>query len=163
MLDENGKLPKAKQALFADAIGTTVGAVLGTSTVTTFVESASGISEGGRTGLTAVVTGFLFLASLLFSPIFIAIPAQATAPVLILVGVMMASSMLKIDFHDMTEAIPAFLTIIMMPLAYSIAEGILFGIVSFAIIKLIEGKGKTVTPALYVLALLFIAKVILAG
>lgn len=163
MLDENGKLPKAKQALFADAIGTTVGAVLGTSTVTTFVESASGMSEGGRTGLTAVVTGMLFLASLLFSPIFIAIPSQATAPVLILVGVMMASSMLKIDFHDMTEAIPAFLTIVMMPLAYSIAEGILFGVVSFAIIKLIAGKGKSVTPALYVLALLFIAKVILAG
>lgn len=163
MLDENGKLPKAKQALFADAIGTTAGAVLGTSTVTTFVESASGISEGGRTGLTAVVTGMLFLASLLFSPIFIAIPSQATAPVLILVGVMMASSMLKIDFHDMTEAIPAFLTIVMMPLAYSIAEGILFGVVSFAIIKLLAGKGKSVTPALYVLALLFIAKVILAG
>ncbi|MBP8763630.1 MAG: NCS2 family permease, partial [Acetoanaerobium sp.] len=99
----------------------------------------------------------------LFSPIFIAIPSQATAPVLILVGVMMASSMLKIDFHDMTEAIPAFLTIVMMPLAYSIAEGILFGVVSFAIIKLIAGKGKSVTPALYVLALLFIAKVILAG
>ncbi len=163
MLDSEGKLPKAKQALFADAVGTTFGAVLGTSTVTTFVESASGVSEGGRTGLTAVVTGILFLLSLFLAPVFTAIPSQATSPVLILVGVMMASSMLKIDFHDMTEAIPAFLTIIMMPLAYSIAEGIMFGIISFAGIKLLAGKGKTVTPALYVLAVLFIFKVVVAG
>ncbi len=163
MLDEEGKLPKAKQALFADAIGTTAGAMLGTSTVTTFVESASGIAEGGKTGLTAFTAGMLFLISTLFAPIFTAIPSQATAPVLILVGVMMASSILKVNFDDFTESIPAFLTIIMMPLAYSIAEGLVFGIVSYAGIKLLTGKGKTVEPSLYILAILFIAKYAFAG
>lgn len=163
MLDENGKLPRAKQALFADAIGTTFGAILGTSTVTTYIESAAGVAEGGRTGLTALVSGMLFLVSIFFAPLFTAIPAQATAPILILVGVMMATAMLKIDFNDMTEAIPAFLTIVMMPLAYSIAEGLVFGIVSYAGIKLFSGKGKTVTTALYVLAVLFIVKIALAG
>jgi len=163
MLDENGTLPKAKQALFADAIGTTAGAILGTSTVTTFVESAAGIAEGGRTGLTSFTTGALFLISTLFAPIFTAIPSQATAPVLILVGVMMASSMLRIDFNDFTESIPAFLTIIMMPLAYSIAEGLVFGIVSYAGIKLLTGKGKSVQPSLYILAVLFILKYTFAG
>ena len=163
MLDENGKLPRAKQALFADAIGTTFGAVLGTSTVTTYIESAAGVAEGGRTGLTALVSGILFLVSIFFAPLFTAIPTQATAPILILVGVMMATAMLKIDFNDMTEAIPAFLTIVMMPLAYSIAEGLVFGIVSYAGIKLFSGKGKTVTTALYVLAVLFIVKIVLAG
>lgn len=158
MLDEKGTLPKAKQALFADAIGTTAGAILGTSTVTTFVESAAGIAEGGKTGLTAFTTGALFLISTLFAPIFTAIPSQATAPVLILVGVMMASSMLKINFDDFTESIPAFLTVIMMPLAYSIAEGLVFGIVSYAGIKLLTGKGKSVEPSLYILAVLFIFK-----
>lgn len=163
MLDENGKLPRAKQALFADAIGTTFGAILGTSTVTTYIESAAGVAEGGRTGLTALVSGMLFLVSIFFAPVFTAIPKQATAPILILVGVMMATAMLKIDFNDMTEAIPAFLTIVMMPLAYSIAEGLVFGIVSYAGIKLFSGKGKTVTTALYVLAVLFIVKIALAG
>ena len=163
MLDENGKLPRAKQALFADAIGTTFGAVLGTSTVTTYIESAAGVAEGGRTGLTALVSGILFLVSIFFAPLFTAIPTQATAPILILVGVMMATAMLKIDFNDMTEAIPAFLTIVMMPLAYSIAEGLVFGIVSYAGIKLFSGKGKTVTTALYVLAVLFVVKIVLAG
>lgn len=163
MLDENGKLPRAKQALFADAIGTTFGAVLGTSTVTTYIESAAGVAEGGRTGLTALVSGMLFLVSIFFAPLFTAIPTQATAPILILVGVMMATAMLKIDFNDMTEAIPAFLTIVMMPLAYSIAEGLVFGIVSYAGIKLFSGKGKTVTTALYVLAVLFVVKIVLAG
>lgn len=163
MLDENGKLPRAKQALFADAIGTTFGAILGTSTVTTYIESAAGVAEGGRTGLTALVSGMLFLVSIFFAPLFTAIPKQATAPILILVGVMMATAMLKIDFNDMTEAIPAFLTIVMMPLAYSIAEGLVFGIVSYAGIKLFSGKGKTVTTALYVLAVLFIVKIALAG
>ncbi|MEG0664749.1 MAG: NCS2 family permease, partial [Clostridia bacterium] len=131
MLDEEGKLPRAKQALFADAIATTAGALLGTSTVTAYVESAAGIGEGGRTGLTAVTTGILFLLSLFFAPIFTSIPTQATAPVLILVGVMMASSLSQIDFSDFTNAIPAFLTLAMMPLAYSIADGIIFGIISF--------------------------------
>lgn len=163
MLDKEGNLPRVSQALMADAVGTTFGAVLGTSTVTTYVESAAGISEGGRTGLTAVVTGTLFLISLLFAPIFIAIPSQATAPVLILVGVMMASSIVKIDFHDFTEAVPAFLTIVMMPFAYSIAEGIVFGIISYVVIKAFAGKGKSVAPVLYILALLFIVKIVLAG
>lgn len=163
MLDRHGNLPRVSQALMADAVGTTVGAVLGTSTVTTYVESAAGISEGGRTGLTAVVTGTLFLLSLLFAPIFIAIPSQATAPVLILVGVMMATSMVKIDFHDFTEAVPAFLTIVMMPFAYSIAEGIVFGIVSYVVVKLFAGRKKEVTPALYLLAILFVLKIAMAG
>lgn len=163
MLDKEGNLPRVSQALMADAVGTTFGAVLGTSTVTTYVESAAGISEGGRTGLTAVVTGTLFLISLLLAPIFIAIPSQATAPVLILVGVMMASSIVKIDFHDFTEAVPAFLTIVMMPFAYSIAEGIVFGIISYVVIKAFAGKGKSVAPVLYILALLFIVKIVLAG
>lgn len=161
LLDENGKLPKAKQALFADAIGTTAGALLGTSTVTSYVESASGISEGGRTGLTALTTGILFLASLFFAPVFTAIPAQATAPVLILVGVMMSSSLLHINFDDFTDAIPAFLTVVMMPLAYSIADGIIFGIVSYTVIKGLSNKRKEVNLSLIILSVLFIAKFIL--
>ena len=161
MLDENGKLPKAKQALFADAIATTTGSLLGTSTVTAYVESASGIGEGGRTGLTAITTGLLFLLSLFFAPIFTAIPAQATAPVLILVGVMMASSLLEIDFSDFTNAIPAFLTFAMMPLAYSIADGIIFGIISFTILKLATGKLKEVNLSLVLLSIMFILKFIL--
>lgn len=158
MLDENGKLPKAKQALFADAIATTVGALLGTSTVTAYVESAAGIGEGGRTGLTAITTGVLFLVSLFFAPIFIAIPTQATAPVLILVGVMMASSLTQIDFSDFTNAIPAFLTLVMMPLAYSIADGIIFGIISFTVLKLATNKKKEVNISLIILSILFISK-----
>ncbi|MGL4796790.1 MAG: NCS2 family permease [Paraclostridium sp.] len=158
MLDENGKLPKAKQALFSDAIATTTGALLGTSTVTAYVESASGIGEGGRTGLTAITTGLLFLLSLFFAPIFTAIPAQATAPVLILVGVMMASSLLHIDFSDFTNAIPAFLTFAMMPLAYSIADGIIFGIISFTVLKLATGKQKEVNISLIILSIMFILK-----
>lgn len=158
MLDENGKLPKAKQALFADAIGTTAGALLGTSTVTAYVESASGIGEGGKTGLTAVTTGLMFLLALFFAPIFTAIPTQATAPVLILVGVMMASSLKEIDFSDFTNAIPAFLTFTMMPLAYSIADGIIFGIISFTVLKLATKKTKEVNFSLILLSILFIAK-----
>jgi adenine/guanine/hypoxanthine permease len=161
LLDKDGKLPKAKQALFADAIGTTAGALLGTSTVTSYVESASGISEGGRTGLTALTTGILFLISLFFAPVFTAIPAQATAPVLILVGVMMASSLLHINFDDFTDAIPAFLTVIMMPLAYSIADGIIFGIISYTVIKGLSNKRKEVNLSLIILSVLFIAKFIL--
>ncbi|MDM8129391.1 NCS2 family permease, partial [Paraclostridium benzoelyticum] len=161
MLDENGKLPKAKQALFADAIATTTGSLLGTSTVTAYVESAAGIGEGGRTGLTAVTTGILFLLSLFFAPIFTSIPPQATAPVLILVGVMMASSLLEIDFSDFTNAIPAFLTFAMMPLAYSIADGIIFGIISFTILKLSTGKRKEVNISLIFLSIMFILKFVL--
>ncbi|CEN77310.1 xanthine/uracil permease family protein [[Clostridium] sordellii] len=161
MLDENGKLPKAKQALFSDAIATTTGALLGTSTVTAYVESASGIGEGGRTGLTALTTGVLFLLSLFFAPIFTSIPQQATAPVLILVGVMMASSLLQIDFSDFTNAIPAFLTFAMMPLAYSIADGIIFGIISFTVLKLATGKKKEVNISLILLSIMFILKFIL--
>lgn len=161
MLDENGKLPRAKEALFSDAIATTAGALLGTSTVTAYVESAAGIGEGGRTGLTAVTTGILFLLSLFFAPIFTSIPPQATAPVLILVGVMMASSLLQIDFSDFTNAIPAFLTFAMMPLAYSIADGIIFGIISFTVLKLATGKRKEVNISLILLSIMFILKFVL--
>ncbi|RDY23219.1 NCS2 family permease [Romboutsia maritimum] len=158
MLDEEGNLPNAKNALFADAIATTAGALLGTSTVTSYVESASGISEGGRTGLTAVTTGVLFLLSLFFAPIFVSIPTQATAPVLIIVGVMMASSLTKIDFNDFTNAIPAFLTFAMMPLAYSIADGIIFGIISFTILKFATNRKEEVNISLIILSILFICK-----
>ena len=158
LLDENGKLPKAKQALFADAIGTTIGALIGTSTVTAYVESASGIGEGGRTGLTSITTGVMFLLALFFAPIFTSIPTQATAPVLILVGVMMASSLTKIDFNDFTNAIPAFLTFAMMPLAYSIADGIIFGIISFTVLKLATNKKSEVNLSLILLSILFILK-----
>jgi AGZA family xanthine/uracil permease-like MFS transporter len=163
MLDEEGKLPKVKQALFADAIATTIGALLGTSTVTSYVESAAGIGDGGRTGLTAVTTGFLFLLSLFFAPVFTAIPTQATAPVLILVGVMMASSLTKIDFSDFTNAIPAFLTFAMMPLAYSIADGIIFGIISFTVLKIATKRTKEVNVSLIVLSILFVCKFAFLG
>lgn len=160
LLDENGKLPRAKSALFADAIGTTVGACLGTSTVTTFVESASGVAEGGRTGLTAVSTAGMFLIALFLSPIFLIVPSAATSPALILVGLFMMSPILQIDLEDFTEAIPAFLTIIMMPLAYSIAEGIAFGIASYIILKLLSGRGKEVSIVTYVIGIIFILRFI---
>ena len=158
MLDKDGKLPKAKQALFADAIGTTVGACLGTSTVTTYVESASGVAEGGRTGLTAFTSGVLFLLALFFAPIFTIVPSEATAPILILVGLFMMSPIFKINLDDYTEAIPAFLTIIMMPLTYSIAEGIVFGIMSYVLLKLFTGKYRQVSPIMYGLAIIFVIK-----
>lgn len=156
MLSPEGKVPRAKQALFADAIGTTAGAMLGTSTVTTYVESASGVAEGGRTGLTALSVAGLFLLALFLAPLFLMIPAAATAPVLFLVGLFMMSPILKIDLHDFTEAIPAFFTIIMMPLSYSIAEGIVFGMLSYVLLKVFTGKYREVTPVMYVLAVLFI-------
>lgn len=160
MLDENGRLPKIKPALLADAIGTTAGAVLGTSTTTTFVESASGVAAGGRTGLTAMVTGLLFLVSTLFAPIFTAIPSFATAPALIMVGFLMFGTITDIKFTDdnLTEAIPAYLCIIAMPLFYSISEGISFGIISYVILNVATKKAKKVTPLMYVLAVLFILK-----
>lgn len=156
MLDERGRVPNAKQALIADAVGTTIGAVLGTSTVTTYVESASGVSEGGRTGMTALTTGVLFLLALFFAPIFLMIPGAATAPALVVVGAMMMSPVTEIDFHDMSNAIPSFLTIAMMPLAYSISEGIAFGMVSFVLIKLLSGKQKEIPVLSYIVALVFV-------
>lgn len=161
MLDDEGKLPRVSQALFADAVGTVAGACLGTSTVTTFVESASGVSEGGRTGLTALTAAGMFALSLLFAPIFTIVPGAATAPALILVGLFMMSPIKDIELDDFTEAIPAFLTIIMMPLAYSIAEGIVFGMVSYVFLKVLTGKHKDVSVIMYVLAALFILKEIL--
>ena len=162
MLDEEGHLPGIKPALLADAIGTTAGAVLGTSTVTTFVESASGVSAGGRTGLTALVTGGLFLLATLFAPLFTTIPSFATAPALIMVGFLMVSSVTEIRFDDdnLTEAIPAYIAIIAMPLFYSISEGISLGIISYVVLNVFTGKAKKVTPLLYVLAVLFVLKYI---
>ena len=163
MLDKDGKLPKIKGALLSDAVGTTVGAVCGTSTVTTFVESASGVAEGGRTGLTATVAAILFGLSLFLSPIFLAIPSFATAPALIVVGFLMISSILKIDFNDYTESIPAYIGIIAMPFMYSISEGISMGIISYVVINLVCGKAKEkkISPLLYILAVLFILKYIM--
>lgn len=162
MLDKNGRLPKIKGALMADAVATSVGAVLGTSTTTTFVESASGVTEGGRTGLTAVTTGLLFLLALIFSPLFLTIPSFATAPALIIVGFYMMGSVAKINFDDMTDAIPAFLCIIAMPLAYSISEGISIGVISWTLLCLLTGKAKEkkVSVLMYVLTVLFILKYI---
>ena len=162
MLDENGRLKRIKGALLADAIATSAGAVLGTSTTTTYVESASGVTQGGRTGLTAVVTGLLFLLSLIFAPLFLTIPSFACAPALIIVGFYMISSIINIDFTDMTEAIPAFLCILYMPLSYSISEGITIGIISWTIINLITGKAKEkkISWLMYVLTIVFIFKYI---
>jgi AGZA family xanthine/uracil permease-like MFS transporter len=161
MLTPDGKVPRAKQALFADAIGTTFGAMLGTSTVTTYVESASGVAEGGRTGLTSLTTAGLFFIALFFAPLFIMIPGAATAPALILVGLFMLSPIMKIDLEDFTESIPAFMTIIMMPLTYSIAEGIVFGMLAYVLLKLLTGKHKEISPIMYILAVLFIFKFII--
>ena len=158
MLDKDGKLPKIKQALLADAIATSIGAIFGTSTTTTFVESSSGVSEGGRTGLTSVVTGLLFLLSVFLSPIFIAIPSFATAPALIFVGFLMISAVKDIKFDDATESIPAYLALLTMPLMYSISDGIAVGVVSYVLINLFTGKGKKVAPLMYILAVLFVLK-----
>lgn len=162
MLDKNGNIPKCKQALLADAIGTAVGACLGTSTVTTYVESASGTAEGGRTGLTSLTVAVLFIFALFLSPFFLAVPAAATAPALIIVGLFMISPIKEIELHDYTEAIPAFLCILFMPLAYSIAEGIVFGMLSFVALKLCTGKFKHVSILGYILAILFVVKIILS-
>lgn len=160
MLDEQGKLKEASPALLADAIGTTAGALLGTSTVTTFVESASGVAEGGRTGLTALSTAFFFFLSLFLFPVFGMIPAQATGPALVIVGLFMLSSIKEIDFYDYSEAIPAFITIIAMPFCYSIAEGISFGMISYVLIKLLAGKRKDVSILMYILAIVFVLRII---
>jgi len=155
MLDKEGKLPQVKQALMADAIGTTAGALLGTSTVTTYVESASGVSEGGRTGLTALATAAFFAMALFFAPVFIMIPAVATAPALVLVGLFMIEPIRHIDLKDFTEALPAFIVIIIMPMAYSISAGIFFGIISFVLIKMACGRWKDIPWLTYILAVLF--------
>ena len=160
MLDKEGKLPGIKGALMADAVGTTVGACLGTSTIPTFVESSSGIAEGGRTGLTSIVSGLLFILALFFSPVFLAIPSFATAPALIVVGFFMMQSVAKINWSDMLEAIPAFICIFAMPFMYSISEGISFGVISFVVLNAVAGKAKKITPLMWVLAVLFILKYI---
>ena len=163
MLDENGKLPKIRGALMADAVGTSIGAVLGTSTTTTFVESASGVAAGGRTGLTSVVSAILFALSLFLSPIFLAIPSFATAPALIAVGYLMMTSILKVNFDDMTEAIPCYICIASMPFMYSISEGICMGVISYVFLNLVTGKAKekNISPLMYVLAILFVLKYVL--
>ena len=160
MLDENGQLPRVNKALLADAVGTISGACLGTSTVTTFVESASGVAEGGRTGLTALSTAGMFALSLFFAPIFIMIPAAATASALVIVGLFMMSPIKEIDFNDYTEAIPAFLTIIMMPFSNSIAEGIVFGMISYTLLKGVTGKFKDISWTMLIISLLFIARIV---
>ena len=158
MLDEDGKLPEIKGALLADSIGTMVGACLGTSTITTFVESSSGIAEGGRSGLTAVVSGLFFLLALFFSPIVLAIPSFATAPALVIVGFLMIQQVVKVEWDDLLEAIPAYIAIFAMPFLYSISEGISLGIISYVLLHVLSGKGKSVTPLMYVLAILFVLK-----
>ena len=158
MLDENDKLPRIKQALLADAVATTAGAVFGTSTTTTFVESSAGVGAGARTGLASVVTGFLFLAAIFFAPVFTAIPGFATAPALIFVGFLMLGAVVHIDFDDLTEAVPAYLCLLAMPLMYSISEGIAMGVISYVVINLCCKKTRKITPLMYVLAILFILK-----
>lgn len=161
MVDKNGKIPRLKQAFTVDAIGTTVGAMMGTSTVTTFVESAAGVEEGGRSGLTAFATSICFFISLFLAPFFLSVPAAATAPALVLVGVMMVASVSRIDFSDYTEAIPAFFCIIFMPLAYSISDGIVLGMLSYVIINLLCGNFKKLSIGMYILAAFFLLKYLL--
>ena len=163
MLKEDGTIPQVKQALFADAIGTTCGAMLGTSTVTTFVESSAGVVEGGRTGLTAITVAILFLVSLFFAPIFGSIPAAATSSALIYVGVLMITPVTDIDFSDLTEGIPAFLCILFMVAAYSISDGIMFGMLSFVLLKLVTGKHKEISPMAWIVAILFLLKIVVSA
>ncbi|UBM61732.1 NCS2 family permease [Candidatus Sulfidibacterium hydrothermale] len=158
ILDEKGRFPNVKKALMADAFSTTAGAMLGTSTTTAYIESAAGVAEGGRTGLTTLVVAILFILSLFLSPLFLMVPSSATAPVLILVGTFMMEPVTKISFSDYTESIPAFLAIIMMPLTYSIAEGIAFGMISYVLLKALTGRHKEITPVMYILAALFMLK-----
>ena len=161
LIDKNGNFPKVKSALFADAMGTTVGAVLGTSTVTSYVESASGVAAGGRTGLASVSTACLFAVALFLAPIILIVPASATAPALIIVGLFMVNSVLKINFDDFTESIPAFLTMIMMPLTYSIAQGIVFGMLGYVFIKLLAGRKKDISLTVYVVGAIFLIKMVI--
>ncbi|MBB6631154.1 NCS2 family permease [Clostridium algidicarnis] len=167
MLDENGRVPRAGRALLSDAVGTTFGALIGVSTVTTFVESSAGVAEGGRTGLTSIVTGILFLIAMFFSPIFVAIPSAATAPALIIVGFFMMENVVKINFSDFTEGVPAFLIIALMPLTYSIGDGLTIGILSYVIINLVNNlfskEKKKISPVMIILGIIFMAKIIFTG
>ena len=161
MIDEDGKIPNLKKVFMVDSLSTAAGAAMGTSTVAVYVESAAGVNEGGRSGLTAFVTGACFLLALFFAPFFLAIPAAATAPVLVLVGLMMMSNIWKIDFFDYKESIPAFICMIFMPLAYSISDGILLGHLSYVIINLLSGNRKSLTTGMYILAAIFLLKFII--
>ena len=161
MIDENGNIHRVKQAFMADSIATTVGALLGTSTTTTYVESAAGVAQGGRSGLTALVVGCCFVIAMFFSPLFLSIPSAATAPALIIVGLLMAEQIKNVDFDDFSESIPAFVCMIMMPLTYSISNGILIGMITYVLMNIICGKFKKLSPAMYILAVLFILKYIL--
>jgi AGZA family xanthine/uracil permease-like MFS transporter len=158
MLDRNGRVKNMNKALLSDAAATTVGAMLGTSTVVTYVESTSGVSEGGRTGLTSLVTGILFILALFLAGLVGIVPGEATAPALIIVGVLMMGSVVHINFEDFSEALPAFFTIAVMPFSYSIANGIASGIIFYPILKLVTGKGRQVHPIVYILASLFIIR-----
>ncbi|MBR4851385.1 MAG: NCS2 family permease, partial [Tidjanibacter sp.] len=160
MFDKNGNIKRLKEAFMADSIATTVGAVLGTSTTTTYVESAAGVSQGGRSGLTAFVVGVCFAVALFFSPLFLSIPAAATAPALVIVGLLMMEPIIKIPFDDFSESIPAFVCIVMMPLTYSISNGILLGMIAYVLMNMACGKFKKITPAMYILAILFVLKFI---
>lgn len=161
LLDENGKLPRAGKVLLADAIGTTAGACLGTSTITSFVESSAGVAEGGKTGLTAFTTGCWFLLALIFSPVFLAIPSFATAPALVYVGMLMVSSVTKMHFDgDVADAVGGYMALVMMPLAYSIATGIMFAMLSWVIVKVFTGKAKDVSPVMWGVFVLFILRII---
>jgi AGZA family xanthine/uracil permease-like MFS transporter len=161
MVDENGNIYRVKQAFMADSIATTVGALLGTSTTTTYVESAAGVAQGGRSGLTALVVGGCFVIAMFFSPLFLSIPSAATAPALIIVGLLMAEQIKNVDFDDFSESIPAFVCMLMMPLTYSISNGILIGMITYVLMNMICGKFKKLSPAMYILAILFILKFIL--
>jgi AGZA family xanthine/uracil permease-like MFS transporter len=158
MVKADGKIPRLKEIFTVDSISTAAGAAMGTSTVAVYVESAAGVNEGGRSGLTAFTTGICFLLALFFAPLFLAIPAAATTPVLVLVGLMMMSSVLKIDFNDYAEAIPAFICVLLMPLTYSISEGIVLGQLSYIFINLLSGKYKKITIGMYILAAFFLVK-----
>jgi AGZA family xanthine/uracil permease-like MFS transporter len=158
LIDKNGNIPRVKQALIADAVGTVAGAALGTSTVTSYVESTAGVAAGGRTGLTSLTTAILFLLALFLSPLFLLIPGAATAPALIMVGFLMMRPVTSIDFSDPSEGIPAFLAIVMMPFAYSIAEGIVYGVISYVLLKIAVGKFKDITAVTWILFIVFLAR-----
>ena len=162
IMGEDGHIPHVKEAMMSDAIGTTIGAMMGSSTITTYVESASGIAEGGRSGFTSLITGLLFILALFFAPLFLLIPSAATSGALVLVGVFMMDSISKIDMEDMSEALPAFITIIMMILTYSIADGMVLGLLCYVLVKLFCGKHKDISITMYILAALFILKFIFA-
>lgn len=163
LIDKDGNFPQIKKALFADALGTTVGSIIGTSTITSYVESASGVAAGGRTGLTSFTTAVMFAIALFLAPLFLMVPAAATAPALIIVGLFMISSVVNINFNDMSESLPAFLTMVLMPFTYSIANGIVFGMVSFVIIKSLIGRFKQVSTTMWVIFVLLLLKLVLEG